>query len=154
MIKNDIANIAKSITKQNTYMNKEQQDEDITILVESIFNVVEYIKNSSSQTNNSSNKQHLEIKKQHSEGEIKVDERVKDALIQRFLAYINTYEHDSLNTIKDKQSFALKLVRFQLIYNTPHDKLIKCILQCGRDGDEVKDLRTKLMDVVNKYGYT
>lgn len=136
-IKQDVNVLAKQILLNNSYISPTQKKEELNTLTNSLLNIFEYIKDGS-----------LKAKKA---GEIKLDNELKERIKKRYLEYLDIYEHDSLNTLHNKDKLAVKLVYFQIVYNTPHDKLIHCILQCGRDG--IYNLEDKLEDVVNKYGY-
>lgn len=137
-IKQDVNVLAKQILLNNSYISPTQKKEELNTLTNSLLNIFEYIKDGS-----------LKAKKA---GEIKLDNELKERIKKRYLEYLDIYEHDSLNTLPNKDKLAVKLVYFQIVCNTPHDKLIYCILQCGRDG--IYNLEAKLEDVVNKYGYT
>lgn len=136
-INQDVNVLAKQMMLNNSYISPTQKKEELNTLTNSLLNIFEYIKDGS-----------LKAKKA---GEIKLDNELKERIKKRYIEYLDIYEHDSLNTLHNKDKLAVKLVYFQIVYNTPHDKLIHCILQCGRDG--VDNLEDKLNDVVNKYGY-
>ena len=137
-IEQDVNILVKQMMLNNSYISPTQKKEELKELTNSLLNIFEYIKDGS-----------LKAKKA---GEIKLDNELKERIKKRYIEYLDIYEHDSLNILPNKDKLAVKLVYFQIVYNTPHDKLIHCILQCGRDG--IYNLEDKLEDVVNKYGYT
>ena len=141
-IKQDVVVLAKQLTNSNSYITTSHQKEEVQKVAKSLMNIFDYIKSDSD-----------EIKAKQS-GDIKLDNKIKNAIKDRFITYLNSYEHDSLNELPNKEQLAVKLVYFQIICNTPHDKLIKCILQCGRDGKDVSELTSELDAIAKNFGYT
>ena len=138
-IKQDINVLAKQMMLNDSYISPTQKKEELNKLSNSLLNIFEYIRDGS-----------LKAKKA---GEIKLDNELKEQIKKRYIKYLDIYERDSLNTLPNKDKIAVKLVYFQIVCNTPHDKLIQCILQCGRDGKDVSELISELDAIAKNFGY-